>query len=298
MTATLTPPRRTFRQANPVLGPCGPGMDPCSARFDATVATPRCCVAQHARLLALVAAGLDAAGVRWWIDYGMLLGYVTSGGFYWNDKDIDISVLAADRDLARTTVTDLAAVHGWKATYKPARLAEPWRYGDCMSVLAEWRNKAALDITFWQSDGALLDRDVWAKSDRFKGRRTPADWVFPVVRGRWEGVDVAVPREAERLVAYRYGPSWDALPAVRTGTELRPEDDHMRYLDLAKKGGAGPSENKAAKRATVSYASSAAEEAATAGKLTAADFKGTKPSGEKGYTKADVDAVIAAKSAK
>lgn len=70
-----------------------------------------------------------------------------------------------------------------------------------------------------------------------------------------------------------------------------------KYLDVAKKSGSPPRENKSASpretETSVTYASSAAEDAAKEAGLTAAHFKGVKPSGEKGYTKADVDAAIA-----
>lgn len=49
---------------------------------------------------------------------------------------------------------------------------------------------------------------------------------------------------------------------------------------------------------SVDYASSAAESAARDARLTAADFRGVKPSGEKGFTKADIDAIVARKAGK
>jgi hypothetical protein len=54
---------------------------------------------------------------------------------------------------------------------------------------------------------------------------------------------------------------------------------------------AGPGENKNA-LSGVDFASDAAAEAAIRAGLTAASFKGVKPSGASGYTKADVQKVI------
>jgi hypothetical protein len=46
--------------------------------------------------LSLVAAGLDAAGVRWWVDHGTLLGLVREGRPLPWDDDLDVSFEHAD----------------------------------------------------------------------------------------------------------------------------------------------------------------------------------------------------------
>lgn len=186
-----------------------------------SVATPRCCVDQHVNVMKVIAPLLDKAGVRWWIDYGMLLGYAVNGGYYWNDRDIDISCLAEDREKVREIAKQLSRSHRYWIHYKPLNEAKPWSYSDCVKVSNSMYNRATLDITFWYPEDGVLDRKVWASVDKWKGRETPESWVFPVIRGKWEGVDVAVPREFERLVEYRYGPQWRELPAVRTSGQAR-----------------------------------------------------------------------------
>lgn len=189
--------------------------------MDLTVQTPRCCIDRHVEILAVVAPLLDAAGVRWWIDYGMLLGHAVSGGFYWNDRDIDIGVLAEDREKVREIGRQLTRTHRFQSIYRPANHKKPWTYSDCVKIVNSWVNKATLDITFWYERGETLDREIWASVDRYKGREMPRDWIFPVVRGQWEGVNVALPREALKLVEYRYGENWRNLPATRTSGVIR-----------------------------------------------------------------------------
>jgi hypothetical protein len=218
-------PRMTFRQANRFDGPCSHGTPPCTDRTDLSVPTPRCCVAMHVEMLKVIAPILDKAGVRWWIDYGMLLGYMVNQGFYWNDRDIDIGVLAEDREKVKRIGEQLKRSHRWLATYVPQNLGRPWKYSDCLKISSSFRNRTALDITFWEQNDGVLDRKTWASVDKYKGRTTPVDWIFPLSRGQWEGVEVPVPKEAERLVEYRYGPNWKNLPASRTSGEFRENEN-------------------------------------------------------------------------
>lgn len=216
-----------------------PSSDTCSAetkRCDAAVnprrRTPACCREHNLRILSDVAALLDGAGIPWWIDYGLLLGYCTGGEpggtggheggearLYWNDKDTDLNCLADDRNAV------LALGHELRPRYRvhyqapvPGKL---YGWGDVLRVLLSRLNHTNCDVTFWKRDGDMLDRDNWARSDQFKGRATPAAWVFPTKRGTIEGVAVNVPAEPALLVAHRYGESWRNLPSVRHGGVVR-----------------------------------------------------------------------------
>jgi hypothetical protein len=284
-------------------GECETYTMPCASRFDATLETPRCCVDRHVEVLAVVAPMLDGAGVRWWIDYGMLLGWMTGGGWYWNDRDIDVSVHPADRDKVLAVAAELRRTRTrWLVVHRPPDPSQPWRYSDCVKV-ATARNRATLDISFYVERRGVFTRHTWADGDRYKGREVPPEWVFPVQRTTWEGVDVPAPRRADLLVEYRYGPGWRNLPATRTGGELRGEDYLMRFLEA--KAAAGPAANKAMggpaedKRAGdlagVDFASDEAAEFAAGNALTASDFAGIDATGVSGYTKADVRQALAAK---
>lgn len=153
--------------------------------------------------------------MRWWIDYGTLLGYMVNGGLYWNDKDTDLGVHAGDRGKVLGEVADALRRKGYVVTYSEPKSSR-FGGGDRLKVRLSLQNHTNCDIFFWGETQGELDRSNYIGVDRYKGREFPVEWALPVTRGQWEGVDVAVPADPERLVAHRYGDGWRALPAART----------------------------------------------------------------------------------
>jgi hypothetical protein len=78
-----------------------------------------------------------------------------------------------------------------------------------MKVRLSQKNHTNTDIFCWhlRPDG-MLDRKNYIGADIYKGREFPKNWVFPLQRGLWDGIEVSVPAEPERLTAWRYGPGW------------------------------------------------------------------------------------------
>lgn len=195
--------------------PCTPRTARCYSTPFPFQRTRACCRAHNVTVLGDVAAALDDAGVPWWIDYGTLLGYQVNGGFYWNDKDTDIGVLATHRDVV------LELMQHWRSLGRYVHYKAPsgdrWRGGDRVKVRLSAVNHNNCDIFFWeQREDGLLHRANYIQVDRFKGREFPPDWILPLQRGMWEGIDVSVPAQPEKLVAHRYGDGWRELPAART----------------------------------------------------------------------------------
>lgn len=201
-----------------VVGPgCKASGRRCVTTTNMRVKTPRCCINWNLLILRKIAERLDAAGIPWWIDYGMLLGYCTNGGWYWNDKDTDVNCLSSDRDRVREVLTTPLQDEGMHVRYvPPARQRFTW--GDVLKVRVSQTNHNNCDITFWDlGDDGFLDRKTWSPSDAYKGREMPASVVFPTTRGLFEGVEVNVPAEPFQLIAYRYPPDWRNLDAARRG---------------------------------------------------------------------------------
>ena len=172
--------------------------------------TPECCKAHVRRIMADVARLMDRDGIRWWVDYGTLLGYIRDGGMIRYDKDGDLGVFGEDRDKLLALMPELQAL-GYHAVYAPPRPTERFRTGDRMKVRISNRNWTNVDLFLWypnQPTKGFLDRKNYIGADLYKGRDFPMKWAFPLGRGQWDGIDVSVPAEPELLAEHRYGASW------------------------------------------------------------------------------------------
>jgi hypothetical protein len=172
--------------------------------------TPECCKAHIRGVMADVAKHLDLVGIRWWIDYGTLLGFIRNGGLIPWDKDCDLGMLADDRQ----KLLDLQKVFlgiGYHATYASPRPTQRFRTGDRMKVSLSNLNRSNVDIFIWERNKpskGLLDRRNYIGADLYKGREFPIEWALPLRRGTWDGIDVSVPAEPEKLAEHRYGATW------------------------------------------------------------------------------------------
>lgn len=197
-------------------GPCSRSSRICPESSNPELATPACCIRANVEVLGNVITWFNRIGVKeWWIDYGTNLGFCVNGGFYWNDKDTDIGVMVSERPKILEALYELEQL-GHKARYIEPRPGQ-YDFGDRVAVTLSDRNWASCDFAFWHKrrDG-MLDRVNWSPWDRFKGREMPADWVLPVRQAMWEGIEVNIPAEPEKLAEHRYGAEWRNLPHART----------------------------------------------------------------------------------
>lgn len=187
----------------------------CHAAGDPSKPTPECCKQHLREILGDVLALFNAHGVPYFIDYGSLLGYLLNGGIYPNDYDVDICTMVEYRDIVRSTFVPELQAKGWYCKYFPAK-HKKWDWGDALQIQVSMRNRLNIDITFWalREDG-ILTRSSWSKADQYKGREMPLNWIIPTHTGTFEGMEVQVPKEAEKLIAFRYGPNWRNLPASK-----------------------------------------------------------------------------------
>jgi hypothetical protein len=209
--------------------------------------TPECCKAHIRRIMADVAALMDRDGIRWWLDYGTLLGHEWrrimqnmpgseeakilarelepdfDGLISW-DKDGDLGVFGHDREKLLALQPELLGM-GYHATYAAPKPAERFRTGDRMKVRISNRNHTNIDLFIWYPDKpkkGWLDRKNYIGADLYKGRDFPMKWAFPLTRSQWEGIDVSLPAEPARLAEHRYGANWRVPTREKHPPEVRP----------------------------------------------------------------------------
>ena len=183
--------------------------------------TPECCKGHIRTIMADLAKLMDKAGIRWWADYGTLLGYYNFGGLIPWDKDGDLGILGEDREKLLELQPTLLGM-GYHATYAPPRPTQRFRTGDRMKVKLSSRNHTNVDIFIWhERPGGILDRINYIGADLYKGREFPKEWVLPLERGQWEGIDISIPREGKKLAEWRYGERWQEPLRVKHPSEAR-----------------------------------------------------------------------------
>jgi hypothetical protein len=183
--------------------------------------TPACCKGHVRRIMADVAAELDKAEIRWWIDYGTLLGYLNFGGMIPWDKDGDLGVYGKDR-AAFLKLQERFLAMGYHATFAPPRPTQRFRTGDRMKVRVSQSNHCNVDLFIWYDiAGGRLDRKNYIGADMYKGREFPKGLAFPLKRGLWDGIEVSVPAEPELLAEWRYGGNWREPLRIKHPAEAR-----------------------------------------------------------------------------
>lgn len=138
----------------------------------------------------------DAHGLRWWLDYGTLLGAWRLAGQMPFDHDCDVSLLADDLHIARQCALDLSE-HGIELNLERTSLF--------------YKGEKIGDADVWYRHGDLLCREadlstregllVWLRKwyDDF-----PAAWVENRWEIAYEGDFYPCPSRPERLLHKRY----------------------------------------------------------------------------------------------
>lgn len=189
-------------------GPCTRDTARCPEARVMLLDTPECCLAHVRGIMRDLTRIFDREGIRWWADYGTLLGFLQFGGMIPWDKDGDLGILAEDREKLLGLRGELMAL-GYYPTYAPVRPTERFRTGDRLKVRLSAKNHSNVDVFIWcDRPGGMLDRINYIGSDLYKGRQFPREWALPLGRGQWDGIEISLPHQPEKLAAHRYGEKW------------------------------------------------------------------------------------------
>jgi phosphorylcholine metabolism protein LicD len=186
----------------------------------------------------------DELGIRWWADYGTLLGAVRNQGIIPHDKDADIGMMGEQWEAVLSYRPDIAWTKGkttfrqeWKRKIdgylwimkEPREPQNRARYeytgGHSIKILASEINRTNLDIFPWypRTDpklGDIYERRRYISIDRYKGRQFPGGKLLPLVDIEWEGRQIPAPADPRWFCRHRYGASWE--------TPIRANNDGIR----------------------------------------------------------------------
>jgi len=146
------------------------------------------------RVLRDVAEVLRAREVTYWSDFGTLLGLVRDGDIILGDKDVDLCVLDRDRCLVMAAAADFAT-RGYFLTGEGGARRNLMRVFDLKTPFYA-------DIYPYLPEGATLKSVLDPRDD------VPAELVKEKTLFAFQGAEVSIPKDAEPLLAYRYGPTF------------------------------------------------------------------------------------------
>ena len=131
---------------------------------------------------------------EFFICYGTLLGCIRANDFIEHDDDIDVCFLAGGNSLD-AAATEFAQI-----------VASLRALGETVTVVSQIQFHwlvAGIEIDVfmaWMEGGRLYSYNV--------GRDFSIDRIYPLVRQKFKGRDVLIPRDSEGLLEVIYGPNW------------------------------------------------------------------------------------------
>ncbi len=144
------------------------------------------------RCLADTCALLDEREIRYWADFGTLLGLIREGDLILGDKDADLCVLADELPRIAELRTPFAA-RRYRLLLGAGALGRLARVEDL-------RSPFFVDIYPYDTDGETLRSRV-----RPVHEDVPRRLVSDLSRLAWRGMAIAIPKQARLLLVYRYG---------------------------------------------------------------------------------------------
>ncbi|EGD75154.1 hypothetical protein PTSG_06808 [Salpingoeca rosetta] len=164
--------------------------------------TPPCCLENIRKTARYLFRVLNAAGVRYWLEGGTLLGAVRHGDIIEWDYDCDVGIFLDD--VAKVPELSHAATQGSHET-ADGFVWEKAREGDFFRVQFSKFNHLHVDIfPFYEKDG-VMTKDTWMESHR-QDMEFPSSYLHPLDTITFVGVDVRIPNRAREFLEMKFGP--------------------------------------------------------------------------------------------
>lgn len=146
-----------------------------------------------------ISRAFDEFNVKYWIDYGTLLGAYRINDILPYDHDADISLLFSSNPYRAFVALEKNGIHanGLQA-----------RYGDVSIDFIRWKAKnttrgAKKEVTLHKYYPPFV-KDNFIVRNHHKLESIPLSWIAPTGKINFHGVNVAIPNDPEKVLAFRY----------------------------------------------------------------------------------------------
>ncbi|NWH65399.1 FKRP protein, partial [Geococcyx californianus] len=162
--------------------------------------TPPCCLRALRETARHVAAVLEAAGVRYWLEGGSLLGAARLGDIIPWDYDVDLGIYREDVGKCRW----LAAAAAAPVEDTEGFLWEKAAEGDFYRVHYSRSNRLHVDLWPFYVRGAVMTKDTWLGHPQ--DVEFPESFLLPRVPMAFAGFTAMAPNNARAFLELKFGP--------------------------------------------------------------------------------------------
>uniref|UniRef100_A0A8C4NHW1 Ribitol-5-phosphate transferase n=1 Tax=Eptatretus burgeri TaxID=7764 RepID=A0A8C4NHW1_EPTBU len=174
--------------------------------------TPPCCMHALRSTTRHVIAELEAAGVRYWLEGGSLLGAARHGDIIPWDYDVDVGIYLEDVNkhlLLQHAVED-----------EQGFLWEKAREGDFYRVHYSHTNRLHVDLWPFFPHNGLMIRESWIKSHP-QDRAFPESFLLPLGKLGFAGIQANVPNNHRQFLELKFGRGVIENPQFPNPAKLR-----------------------------------------------------------------------------
>ncbi|XP_051632752.1 LOW QUALITY PROTEIN: ribitol 5-phosphate transferase FKRP [Manacus candei] len=183
--------------------------------------TPPCCLRALRETARHVARELEAAGVRYWLEGGSLLGAARLGDIIPWDYDVDLGIYREDAGKCRWLAA--VAAQGRPVEDPQGFLWEKAAEGDFYRVHYSRANRLHVDLWPFYARGGTMTKDTWLGHPQ--DVEFPESFLRPRVPVAFAGFTAMAPNNARAFLELKFGPGAVENPEYPNPAVKRLERD-------------------------------------------------------------------------
>ncbi|NWU87674.1 FKRP protein, partial [Onychorhynchus coronatus] len=164
--------------------------------------TPPCCLRALRETARHVARELEAAGVRYWLEGGSLLGAARLGDIIPWDYDVDLGIYREDAGKCRWLAA--VAAEGRPVEDSEGFLWEKAAEGEFYRVHYSHSNRLHVDLWPFYPRGGVMTKDTWLGHPQ--DVEFPESFLRPLVPVAFAGFTAMAPNNARAFLELKFGP--------------------------------------------------------------------------------------------